>query len=76
MWSSRNCFGDDGRGRAHHQVFGALVHREEHDLAQILLARQQHDDAVDARRDAAMRRRAALEGAVHAAELCYSTSSP
>ena len=56
------------RRRAHQQVLGALVHREQRDLAQVLLARQQHHDAVDARRHAAVRRRAVLEGAVHAAE--------
>src|SRR5271166_1137478 len=58
----------DRRRRAHHQILGPLVHREQHDFAKILLARQQHDDAVDARGDAAVRRRPALEGAVHAAE--------
>jgi hypothetical protein len=43
----------DLRGRAHHQVFGALVHREQHHFAQVIFAAQQHDDAVDAGRDAA-----------------------
>ena len=38
------CFG----GCAHQQVFGLLVHREEHDLADVGLVAQQHDDAVDA----------------------------
>ena len=56
------------RRRAHHQIFGALVHREQHDLAQVLFAAQQHDDAVDARRDAAVRRRAERERVQHAAE--------
>ena len=56
------------RGRAHHQVLGALVHREQHHLAQILLAAEQHHDAVDAGRDAAMRRRAERECVQHAAE--------
>ena len=56
------------RRRAHHQILGALVHREQHHLAQILLAGEQHDDAVDAGRDAAMRRRAERERVQHAAE--------
>ena len=30
----------DFRRRAHQQIFGALVHREQHDLAQILLPAQ------------------------------------
>ena len=36
--------------RAHHQVFGLLVHREDHDLADVGLVGQQHDDAVHPRR--------------------------
>ena len=56
------------RRRAHHQILGALVHREQHDLAQILFPAQQHDDAVDAGRDAAVRRRAERERVQHAAE--------
>ena len=56
------------RRRVHQQVLGLLVHREQRDLAQVLRADQQHDDAVDAGRHAAMRRRAILEGAVEAAE--------
>ena len=49
----------DRAGRVHHQILGLLVHREEHDLADIRLAGEQHDDAVDARapsRHAAARR--------------------
>ena len=57
------------RRRAHQQILGALVHREQHHLAQVLLAAQQHDDAVDAGRDAAVRRRAERQRAQHAAEL-------
>src|SRR4051812_37133278 len=57
------------RGSAHEQVLRPLVHWEEHDLPQVLLVREQHDDAVDAWRDSAMRGRAILQGAVHAAEL-------
>jgi hypothetical protein len=41
--------------------FGVLVHREHDDLADIRLVREQHDDAVDARRDASVRRRAILQ---------------
>ena len=59
--------GDGGR-RAHEKILGTLVHREKHDLAQIFLPREQHDDAIDAGRDPAMRRRAILKRAVHAAE--------
>src|SRR6266545_7691103 len=51
---------DLGR-RTHEEVFGLLVHGEQHDLAQVLLAGEQHDDAVDAGRDAAVRRRAVLQ---------------
>ena len=45
--------------------------REHGDFAQIFLARQQHHDAVDARRGAAMRRRAIAEGIQHAAEVGF-----
>src|SRR5580700_3046552 len=48
--------GSDFRRRAHHQVLGALVHRKENDLAQIFFAAQEHDNAVDARRNPAVRR--------------------
>ena len=58
----------DRRGRAHKQILGALIHREKHDFPQILLPREQHDDAVDAGRDPAMRRRPILKRAIHAAE--------
>src|SRR3974390_1580810 len=46
------------RWSPHQKVFGALVHREQHDLAQVLFTGQQHDNAVDAGSDAAVRRRA------------------
>jgi Asp-tRNA(Asn)/Glu-tRNA(Gln) amidotransferase A subunit family amidase len=55
-------------GRAHHEVLGTLVHREQRDFAQIGRATQQHHNAVDAGRHTAVRRRAILERAVHAAE--------
>ncbi len=63
------------RRRAHHQVLGALVHREQHHLAQVFLAGEQHDDAVDARRDAAVRRRAERKRVQHAAELSLPARS-
>ncbi len=58
----------DLRRRAHHQILGALIHREQHHLAQVLLAGKKHDDAVDAGRDAAVGRRAKRERMQHAAE--------
>ena len=54
--------------RAHQQVHGLLVHREQRDLAQVRGAAEQHHDAIDAGRHAAMRRGAVLERAIHAAE--------
>src|SRR5262245_55989019 len=48
---------DLGR-RTHHQILGALVHRKEYDFAQVLFPAEQHHDAVDAGRDAAVGRRA------------------
>ena len=59
--------------RVHHQILGALVHREEHDLADVGLAGEQHDDAVDAR---PTRRGGApeLEGVIMPAKL-VSTSA-
>ena len=59
--------GIGGRG-AHHQVLALLVEREGDDFADIGLVGQQHDDAVDAGRRAAMRRGAEAEGVEHAAE--------
>src|SRR5580700_371715 len=56
------------RRRAHKQILRALVHREKRHLAQILLAREQHHDAIHARRHPSMRRGAVLERPVHAAE--------
>src|SRR6516165_11857515 len=51
--------------RAHHQILGALIHGEQHDLAQVLLAGQKHHDAVDSRCYAAMGRRAERKRAQH-----------
>ena len=53
----------DGRRGVHHQILGALVHREGDHLANVLRVGEQHDHAVHARRDAAVRRRAVLERA-------------
>src|SRR5262249_21675624 len=61
--------GRDLRRRAHHQILGALVHRKEHDFAQILFPAEQHDDAVDAGRNPAVRRCTKRKRAQHAAEL-------
>ena len=55
-------------GSPHQQIFGPLVHREQGDFAKILHAAQQHHHAVDPGRHAAVRRRAILESAVHAAK--------
>ena len=56
------------RRRLHHQVLGALVQREGDDLADVRLVGQQHDDAVDARGRAAMRRRAVAQRVEQAGE--------
>ncbi len=58
----------DRARRAQHQLLGLLVERKGGDLAQVRLIRDQHHDAVDAGRDPAMRRRAEVERAEHAAE--------
>src|ERR1700678_1933433 len=44
-------------GRVHHQVLRLLIHGEHGHFAQVLFARDQHDDSVDSRRRAAMGRR-------------------
>ena len=61
-------FGDVVR-RVHHEVLGLLVHREGDDLADVGRIGEEHDHAVHAGRDAAVRRRTVLEGVVEAAEL-------
>src|SRR5262249_55807425 len=55
-------------GRAHQQILGALVHRDQDALAQVLLAAQKHHDAVDARRNAAVRGGAERQRTKHAPE--------
>ena len=42
--------------RRHHQIFSLAVHREQDDLADVRLIGDQHHHAVDAGRDAAVRR--------------------
>jgi len=54
--------------RVHHQIFGALVHREEDHLADVRLFRQQHDDPVDTGRTPTVGRGTVLERVHHAAE--------
>ena len=61
---------DLGR-RAHHQILALLVQREQDHLADVRLVGEQHHDAVDAWRRAAMRRSAVAEGVQHAAEPCF-----
>jgi hypothetical protein len=56
-------------GGVHHQVLGGLVHGEGDGLADVLLAGEEHDDAVEAGGDAAVGGRVELEGVDHAAEL-------
>ena len=51
----------DRRRRVGHQVHGGRRLRERDHLADRALARQDRDDAVEAERDAAVRRRAVLE---------------
>src|SRR5262245_62597599 len=54
-------FWGDLAGGTHQEIHGLLVHGEHDDVAQVGGASQQHDDAVDARRDAPVRRRAVCE---------------
>jgi hypothetical protein len=58
----------DRRGRAEQQLLCLLIEREGGDLAQVRLVRDQHDDAVDAWRQAAVGRRAVVQRPEHAAE--------
>src|SRR4051794_6479262 len=57
-----------GRWSVGHQVAGLCGLRERDHLADVVLACQQHYDAVDARRDTTMRRGAVLEGLEEVAE--------
>ena len=58
----------DLAGRAHEDILRILVHRERDDLADAVLAGQQHDHAVDARGDTGMGGCAVAEGVVHGRE--------
>src|SRR5436309_13148201 len=55
-------------GGAHHQVLGALIHWEQHHLTQVLLAGEQHHDAIDTGSNATMRWSPERERPQHAAE--------
>ena len=59
----------DLRRRPHQQVLGLLVHRKRDDLADVGLVGEQHDDAVDAGRRSAVRRRPVAKRLEQAAEL-------
>ena len=61
--------GLDRRGRVEHEVRARRGLGEGHDLADVRLVGEQGDPAVDAEGDAAVRRRAVLEGLEDAAEL-------
>src|SRR5437879_6382014 len=51
----------DRARRIEHQVLHALRLRKRDDVADVVRAREQHDDPVDARRNASVRRNAILE---------------
>jgi hypothetical protein len=57
------------RRRVHHQILRLLVQRKGDHLADVVGARQQHDDAVDARRHTRVRRRPVAESVEQAAKL-------
>ena len=59
----------DNGGSAHHDILRVLVHREGDDLADGILACEQHDHTVNARGDAGMGRRTVTERVVHCREL-------
>ena len=67
-------FINDAR-RAKKQLFGLLIEREGRDFADIRRVGQQHDDAVNARRDSAMRRGPILKGSEHAAKTLFEHAS-
>ena len=58
------------RWSLHHQVACLLVHREKCDVAQIVDFSEQHDDAINAWCDAAMRWSTITERVQHATKLC------
>ena len=51
----------DGAGRPGHQVAGLLRLRKRDDVANAVDAAEEHDQAIDTQRDAAMRRRRELQ---------------
>src|SRR5579875_3904430 len=59
----------DGGWRIHEQVDGALRLGESNHFANALLVGQQHNKTIDAKSNAAVGRRAVLEGFEHVAEL-------
>ena len=69
MCSSRSCCSSTGLGACVSRSLRALRLRERDHVADRLGAGHQHDDAVEAERDAAVRRRAVLERVEQEAEL-------
>ena len=67
-WRSRSCEVAGRGGGVDHEVDGAGGLGEGDDLAQAGGAGQDHDDAVEAEGDAAVRRRAVLQGVEEEAE--------
>ena len=67
--SSSYCSGSGRRRRLEHRVAPRLRLRERHHLADVRLVGEQRRPAVDAERDAAVRRRAVLERVEDGAEL-------
>src|SRR5262249_14084435 len=57
-----------GGRRTHQQILRVLRKREPNHCADVRLLRQQHHDAIDARRETAVGRRAVAERPQHAAE--------
>ena len=77
MCSSRSCFSSTGLGALRQQVLRALGLREGDHVADRLGAGHQRDEAVEAERDAAVRRRAVLQRVEQEAELrALSSSAP
>src|SRR5579863_6177910 len=53
----------DRRWGVHHAIARDLILRKRDDVADVLFAARQHDDAVDAERHPAVRRRSIIQGA-------------
>ena len=58
-----------GSAELHHQILAPVVLREGDDVANAIGACDEHDEAIEAQRDSAMRRRAKAEGLQQMAEL-------